>query len=183
MLPMRQCGAAARMMLEAGRGKRWGVAASDVEAKNHEVVHKSTGKNSAMANSPPTPALEVPATAVCAQRPSKFRYIGKEGTNIVDGFDITTGRADIWPGRPPARAEIRSHRTAAGHGRQSRLFDATDAKKVPGVVQIVEIPAPPFPLTFLPSGESPVIADNTWAAIQGRNALKIVWDDGPHGIL
>ena len=42
--PMRQVGAAARMMLEAAAAKRWGVAVSDVEAKNHEVIQKSTGK-------------------------------------------------------------------------------------------------------------------------------------------
>ena len=35
-------------------------------------------------------------------------------------------------------------------------------------------------MTFLPSGGIAVVADNTWAAIQGRKALKIVWDDGPH---
>jgi isoquinoline 1-oxidoreductase beta subunit len=59
-------------------------------------------------------------------------------------------------------------------------FDATDTKKVPGFVQIVEIPAPSYPMMFQPSGGIAVVADNTWAAIQGRKALKIVWDDGPH---
>ena len=43
-MPMRQVGAAARMMLEAAAAKRWGVDISDVEAKNHEVIQKSTGK-------------------------------------------------------------------------------------------------------------------------------------------
>ena len=58
--------------------------------------------------------------------------------------------------------------------------DATEAKKIPGVVQIVEIPTPSYPMKFQPSGGIAIIADNTWAAIQGRNALKIKWDDGPH---
>ena len=52
-------------------------------------------------------------------------------------------------------------------------YDATETKKVPGVVQIVEIPAPSYPMKFQPSGGIAVIADNTWAAIQGRKALKI----------
>jgi isoquinoline 1-oxidoreductase subunit beta len=60
-------------------------------------------------------------------------------------------------------------------------FDATEAKKVPGVVAVVEIPAPSYPMAFQPSGGVAVVADNTWAAMQGRKALKIVWDDGPHG--
>ena len=59
-------------------------------------------------------------------------------------------------------------------------YDASEAKKVPGVVQIVEIPAPPTPSVFLPLGGIAVVADNTWAAIQGRKALKIEWDDGPN---
>jgi isoquinoline 1-oxidoreductase beta subunit len=59
-------------------------------------------------------------------------------------------------------------------------YDASEAKKVPGVAQIVEIPAPPTPSVFLPLGGIAVVADNTWAAIQGRKALKIEWDDGPN---
>ena len=113
--------------------------------------------------------------------PSQFRYIGKEGTNIVDGFNITTGRAiygqDVrLPGQKyavVARPPVMGGKVAS--------YDATETKKVPGVVQIVEIPAPSYPMKFQPSGGIAVIADNTWAAIQGRKALKITWDDGPHG--
>jgi isoquinoline 1-oxidoreductase beta subunit len=42
--PMRQMGASARHMLEAAAAKRWGVALGDVEARNHEVVHKASGR-------------------------------------------------------------------------------------------------------------------------------------------
>ena len=192
--PMRQVGCAARMMLEAAAAKRWGVPVSDVEAKNHEVIQKSTGMKlgygdlAADASKMPVPTgaaqdkMGAPTSgSLPLKDPSQFRYIGKEGTNIVDGFDITTGRAkygqDIrLPGmkyaviaRPPVM------------GGKVASFDATDAKKVPGVVEIVEIPAPSYPMAFQPSGGIAVVADNTWAAIQGRNALKIKWDDGPHG--
>ncbi len=191
--PMRQVGAAARMMLEAAAAKRWGVPVSDVEAKNHEVIQKSTGVKLGYGElAVDASKMDVP-TGISQEKmgaptpgslrlkdPSQFRYIGKEGTNIVDGFDITTGRAkygqDIrLPGmkyaviaRPPVM------------GGKVASFDATDAKKVPGVVQIVEIPAPSYPMQFQPSGGIAVVADNTWAAIQGRKALKVVWDDGPH---
>ena len=180
---MRQVGAAARMMLEQAAAQRWGVPVSDVEAKNHEVIQKSTGKKLGYGDlAADASKLDVPTTdSLPLKDPSQFRYIGKEGTNIVDGFDITTGRAkygqDIrLPGtkyaviaRPPVM------------GGKVASFDATDAKKVPGVVQIVEIPAPSYPLAFQPAGGIAVVADNTWAAIQGRKALKVVWDDGPHG--
>ncbi len=42
--PMRRCGAAARTMLEAAAAKRWGVPVSEVEARNHEVVHAKSGR-------------------------------------------------------------------------------------------------------------------------------------------
>ncbi len=183
LVPMRQAGAAARMMLEEAAAKRWGVPVSDVEAKNHEVVQKSTGKKLGFGELAEYAAKE-PVPAVGSLRlkdPSQFRYIGKEGINIVDGFDITTGRAiygqDVrLPGmkyaviaRPPVM------------GGKVASYDAAETKKVPGFVQIVEIPAPSYPMAFQPSGGIAVVADNTWAAIQARKALKIVWDDGPHG--
>ena len=180
--PMRQVGAAARMMLEQAAAKQWGVPVSDVEARNHEVVQKSTGKSLVYGDLAADAAkLDVPSTdSLRLKDPSQFRYIGKEGTNIVDGFNITTGRAiygqDVrLPGqkyaviaRPPVM------------GGKVTSYDATETKKVPGVVQIVEIAAPSYPMGFQPSGGIAVIADNTWAAIQGRNALRITWDDGPH---
>ncbi|MBV9290369.1 MAG: xanthine dehydrogenase family protein molybdopterin-binding subunit, partial [Hyphomicrobiales bacterium] len=192
-LPMRQVGAAARMMLEQAAANRWGVDVSDVEAQNHEVIQKSTGKKlgygdlAADASKLPVPTavakekMDTPSPgSLQLKDPSKFRYIGKEGTNIVDGYDITTGRAKYGQDiRLPdqkyavvARPPVMGGKIAA--------FDATEAKKVPGVVQIVEIPAPSYPLMFQPSGGIAVVADNTWAAIQGRKALKIQWDDGPH---
>jgi isoquinoline 1-oxidoreductase subunit beta len=193
-MPMRQVGAAARMMLEAAAAKRWGVDVADVEAKNHEVIQKSTGKTlgygelaadastmgvpsnvSVEKSGAPTPV------SLPLKDPSKFRYIGKEGTNIVDGFNITTGRAiygqDV---RLPGQKYAVIARPAVMGGKVAS-YDATEAKKIPGVLQILEMPTPSYPMKFQPSGGIAVIADNTWAAIQGRNALKITWDDGPHG--
>ena len=184
--PMRQVGAAARMMLEAAAAKRWGVDVSDVEAKNHEVIQKSTGKKLGYGELAADASTMGVPTGVSQEKmgsptpgslslkdPSQFRYIGKEGTNIVDGFNITTGRAiygqDVrLPGQKYAviaRPPVMGGKVAS--------YDATEAKKVPGVVQIVEIPAPSYPMMFQPSGGIAVIADNTWAAIQGRKALKI----------
>jgi isoquinoline 1-oxidoreductase beta subunit len=105
-VPMRQVGAAARMMLEAAAAKRWGVDVSDVEAKNHEVIQKSTGKKLGYGELAADASTMGVPTGVSQEKmgsptpgslqlkdPSQFRYIGKEGTNIVDGFAITTGRA------------------------------------------------------------------------------------------
>ena len=85
--------------------------------------------------------------------PTQFRYIGKERTNIVDGFNITTGRATYGQDvRLPGQKYAVIARPPVMGGELSS-YDATDAKKVPGVVQIVEIPTPSYPMKFQPSGE------------------------------
>jgi isoquinoline 1-oxidoreductase subunit beta len=193
-LPMRQVGAAARMMLEEAAAKRWGVPVSDVEAKNHEVIQKSTGKKLGYGElAADASKLDVP-TGVSQEKmnaptqgslplkdPSQFRYIGKEGTNIVDAFDITTGRAKYGQDIRLSGMKYAVIARPPVMGGKVASFDATETKKVPGVVQIVEIPAPSYPMAFQPSGGIAIVADNTWAAIQGRKALKVEWDDGPHG--
>jgi isoquinoline 1-oxidoreductase subunit beta len=59
-------------------------------------------------------------------------------------------------------------------------YDGSAAMKVPGVEKIVVIEGTPPPSKFQPIGGVAVIARNTWAAIKGRDALVIKWDDGPH---
>jgi isoquinoline 1-oxidoreductase beta subunit len=182
MLPMRQCGAAARIMLEQAAAKRWGVGVLDVEAKNNEVVNKKDGTKLGFGElAADAAALPVPATDTLKLKdPSQFRYIGKEGAKIVDGFDITTGRAlfgqDVYfPGmkfavvaRPPVL------------GGKVKSYDGPAALAVPGVEKLVVIPSPTAPFAFQPLGGVAVVASNTYAAIKGREALKITWDDGPN---
>jgi isoquinoline 1-oxidoreductase subunit beta len=184
MLPMRQAGAAARMMLEAAAAKKWGVGAGDVEAKNHEVVNKKSGEKlgygalAAEAAAMPVPA----ADALKLKDPSQFRYIGKEGTKLVDGFDISTGRAkygqDVF--FPAMKFAVIARPPVLGG--KVKSFDANAAKAVPGVVKIVEIPAASMPSAFAPLGGIAVVADTTYAAIRGRAALKVEWDDGANAV-
>jgi isoquinoline 1-oxidoreductase subunit beta len=181
--PMRQCGAAARQMLETAAAQRWGVDPGEVAAQNHEVVHKPSGRKlgygelAAAASALPAP----PADQIKLKDASAFRYIGKGTIPIVDLFDITTGRATYGidaklPGmkyaviaRPPV------------FGGKVVSFDADAAMKVPGVEKVVTIEGTPAPAKFQPLGGVAVIARNTWAAIKGREALNPTWDDGPNG--
>ena len=180
--PMRRCGAAARAMLEAAAAAQWKVPVSEVQAKNHEVVHGATGRRlgygalAKAAAQQPVPARET----LRLKHPSQFRYIGKGQLKLVDARDIATGKAQYGidtrlPGmlyaviaRPPV------------YGGTVASYDDSDALKVPGVVRVVEIEASAAPPVFNPLGGVAVIGRNTWAAIQGRNALKIGWDDGPN---
>jgi isoquinoline 1-oxidoreductase beta subunit len=183
MQPMRECGAAARMMLEAAAAKRWGVAESEVEAQNHEIVHKASGKKlgyGELAGDAAT--MAVPASdKLRLKDPAKFRYIGK-GVPLVDGFDITTGRALY---AQDVRLDGMKYAVIARSpvfGGKVKSVDSTAAMQVPGVEKVVEIAPTPAPAKFQPMGGVAVIARNTWAAMKGREALKIEWDDGPNGI-
>ncbi|HEY0525367.1 MAG TPA: xanthine dehydrogenase family protein molybdopterin-binding subunit [Stellaceae bacterium] len=182
MQPMRECGAAARMMLEAAAAKRWNVAASEVEAQNHEIMHKPSGRKLGYGDvASDAAALPVPARdKLKLKDPSQFRYIGKGQIPIVDIVDMTTGRGMYGidtrlPGmlyavvaRPPV------------YGGKVKSFDGAEAMKIPGVVKLVPIEGRPLPSKFQPLGGVAVVARNTYAAIKGREALKIEWEDGPN---
>src|SRR5260370_27176418 len=138
--PMRECGAAARMMLEAAAAKRWGVDVSEVEAKNHEVSHKPSGKKLGYGElAAEASAMAVPAgDKLRLKDPSQFRYIGKGEINIVDGFDITTGRATYGQDvRLPGMKYAVIARPAVMGGKVAS-YDAAAALKVPGVEKVVE---------------------------------------------
>lgn len=180
--PMRWCGAAMRTMLEAAAAQSWGVQASEVEARAHAVVHKGTGRSlgyGELANA----AAELPVPtreSLVLKDPSRFRYMGKGNVPIYDLKDITTGAAiygsdTLLDGllhavvaRPPVM------------GGRLRGFDGAAALKVPGVLKVVEIAGTPPPAKFMPLGGVAVVATNSWAALQGRDALKLDWEDGPN---
>ncbi len=182
MKPMRECGAAARAMLEAAAAKRWNVSPDQVEASNHEVIHKASGRKLGYGElAEDASKLPVPAAgSLKLKSPSQFRYIGKGNINIVDGPDIATGRAMYGQdtrlegmlfaviARPPV------------YGGKVESVDSAAAQQVAGVKKIVRIDGTPIPTKFDPLGGVAVIASNTWAAIKGREALSIKWNDGPN---
>ena len=59
-------------------------------------------------------------------------------------------------------------------------YDDSATLKVPGVVKVIEIAGSPLPSEYQPLGGVAVVARNTWAAIKGREALKVEWNDGPN---
>src|SRR6202166_1319325 len=181
--PMRVAGASARLMLEAAAAHMWGVDASDCRARNHMVVHVPSGRQLSFGDVAKVAAtLQVPPDDHMELRfkpASEWRYVGKP-IPIVDLDDMVRGNATygidvVLPGLKYASIE-----RCPVYGGKVAAFDATDALKVAGVVQVVEIPATPIPSGFYPLGGVAVIAANTWAAQQGRQKLKITWDFGPN---
>jgi isoquinoline 1-oxidoreductase beta subunit len=190
--PMRQMGAAVRTMLEQAAAKEWSVDVEQCRAENHEVVLlEKVGEGMAATDqrlgfgelAEAAMALPVPAFEnLTFKDESKFRYIGKGEVPIYDLHDITTGKAVfgadvILPGqkyaviaRPPVV------------GGKVKSVDSEAARAIRGVEQVIELEGSMPPAKFAPLGGVAVIANNTWAALQGRDALTIEWDDGPHAV-
>lgn len=178
---MRRVGAAARTMLIGAAAARWRVAASACDARDHAVVHGATGRRlgfgelAAEAARQPVPQLD----RVRLRPWSELRRIGGPLPH-VDAPDIVTGRAryaaDIR--LPGMRIAVVARPPAVGDA--VLRYDATRARAVPGVTQIVELRAPAGAPAFQPLGGIAVVADTTWAAIRARAALEITWRGGPN---
>jgi isoquinoline 1-oxidoreductase subunit beta len=180
LIPMRQVGASARMMLEAAAAKRWNVAVGEVKAVNHEVVHTATGRKLGYGELAMDAAAQpvVDVAKLQLKDPKDFRYMGKGQIGIVDLHDITTGKAMYGSDTrlPGLKYAVIARPPVTGGKLVS--FDAKDALKVSGVEKVIEVQGWPWPSKFQPLGGVAVIARNTGAAIMGRDALKVVWDDG-----
>ena len=156
-------------MLEAAAAAKWNVPVSEVKASNHWVTHAKSGKKlgygelAADAAKQPVPK----ADAIKLKDPKDFRYIGKGKTQLIDAFDMTTGKGKyaqdvVMPGMlfaVIARSPV--------YGGTIKSFNADEARKMPGVVNVVEIKPTDIPSAFQPLAGVAVIADNTWAAING----------------
>jgi len=165
----RQAGALARALLVQEAAKRFGVAASAVRTENGEAI---AGTNRIRYGALADAAAKLPAPAsVKLKEPKDWKIIGKP-TRRLDTPQKITGRAQFgidvqFPGlltavvaRPPL------------FGATLKSFDATNAKAVPGVRNVVQVP----------SGIA-VVADHFWAAKLGRDALTIEWNRGPNAAL
>src|SRR5215469_5652748 len=139
--PMRECGAAMRQMLETAAAQRWGVPAGEVQAQNHEVLHKPSGRKlsygelAAAASALPTP----PADQIKHKDQAAFRYLGKGNIQIVDLFDITTGRAVYGIDTKLAGLKYAVIARPPVMGGTLASYDGSAAMKVPGVEKIVVI--------------------------------------------
>ncbi len=171
--PLRKAGAMARTMLVAAAAGIWGVDADACDAENGAVVHQQSGRQLPygelvdIAAAIPLPA----ARDLTLKDPQQFRLIGTSQPGI-DNARLVDGRAvfgiDIQlPGMlyaAVARCPV--------FGGSVASVDTSQAEAVEGVRQVFTID----------SGVA-VVADNTWAALQGQQRLIISWDQGANGAL
>lgn len=162
---LRQAGATARAMLVAAAAKDWGVDASGLTTDAGVVTDPKSGKRADYGSLAAKAAtLPVPAN-VLLKDPKDFKLIGKTAPR-VDAKDKSTGRAvftqDMY--LDGMLTAVVAH--APRFGATVKSFDASAAKGVKGVRDVVQIPM----------GVA-VVADGFWPAKQGRDLLKVEWDE------
>ena len=168
---LRKAGAAARQMLLAAAAQTWNVDPSTCRTGNGHVIHASSQRRLSYGELVEKASTLTPPQNVTLKDPKDFKIIGK-AIKRLDTPDKTNGKAVFGldvnvPGmlvavvaRPPV------------FGGKLKSFNADKTKAVPGVRYVVEI-----------ERGVAVVADGFWPAKLGREALEIVWDEGPRASL
>ncbi|MGH7461692.1 MAG: xanthine dehydrogenase family protein molybdopterin-binding subunit, partial [Longimicrobiales bacterium] len=146
--------------------------ATECRTENGTVVHTASGRKLRYGALAADAARLTPPEKPSLKPVSDLRYVGKN-MKRTDGPQIVGGRAvyGIDVRLPGMRYAVMARCPVLG-GKLLR-FDDREARAVPGVSHVVPISS------GIASGVA-VIANNTWAAMQGRDALKVQWDTGPH---
>lgn len=177
--PLRRAGAAARLMLVRTAAERWSVEPATCFAERGYVRHSATGRVAGYQSLVGAAAsLPIPNDPPLKSR-SEFRIIGTPRRGI-DVPAIVAGRMtygiDV---RVPGMLFASVERSPVFGGRIVRVNDAA-VRAVPGVRAVIAIDVDAFP-EFEENSPTPpngvaVLADSTWAAMQGRRALEVEWD-------
>ena len=165
--PLRVAGAQARTMLIAAAAQTWGVEPASCRAEAGAVIHAATHRRltyGALAQR--AAALPVPAD-VPLKDPKDWRLAGKPTKRLDTRFKVNGTAQFGIDVRVPGMLTAVVARSPVFGGKVSS-FDATAANAIPGVRHVVQI-----------SSGVAVVGDGYWPAKQGRDALKVLWDEGP----
>ncbi len=176
---IRQIGAVARDMLEQAAANIWQVERSAVKAQKHFVVHTTTGEKISFGELASHAAKLTPpdSKTVTLKNNADFSLIGKD-VKLVDLDDIVAGKAQYAQDIQLADMLIATIVRPPVVGGKVISFDASDALKIKGVVDVIALKPRSIPVTTNPLSGIAVLANNTWAALEGRKKLKVKWDHG-----
>jgi isoquinoline 1-oxidoreductase subunit beta len=166
--PLREAGAAARIMLVEAAAKRWGVDAQTCRAKDGEVIHGPTGRKLKYGELA-ADAAKMPAPAnVALKSPAEFNLIGTPAKRLDIAGKVNGTAVYGIDARPPG-VKIATLAQSPVAGGRVKSVDDSAARAVKGVRQIVRL-----------EDAVAVVADHMGAAKKGLEALKVEWDDGPN---
>ena len=165
-LQYREAGATARAMLVAAAADAWKVPAAEIRTSDSVLTHAS-GKRATYGEMAAAAAKQTPPAKPALKTPEQFALMGRDhATPRVDSPSKCNGTATYTgdvklPGLLTAVIAF-----APSFGAKWVSFDATAARMVKGVTDVVAVP----------EGVA-VVAHTTWAAMQGRRALQVTWDE------
>jgi len=178
---LREAGATARLMLVRAAAKQWGVPESECSTDLHVVVHKASGKKIGYGELATAASKQsVPKKGdLKLKAKSEWRYIGK-GTSGYDLKDMVTGKAGYGiDGRMDGMLYANvAHPPVLGSTVKS--VDDKETLAVKGVKQTATLDTFKPPVMNQALGGVAVLADSTWAAIEGKKKLKIEWNETDH---
>ncbi|MGE0042293.1 MAG: molybdopterin cofactor-binding domain-containing protein [Vicinamibacterales bacterium] len=174
---LRRVGAVARWLLVQAAAAAWGVTPEACETAAGTVT--ATGGRRATYGSlaARAAALPVPDGDVPMKDPSRYTLIGSRVANVDNAAIVRGDRLFGLDVKLPGMKYAAVAKSPVFNGRPVRIDDRA-ARAVPGVVDVVEIHGLENP-TFLMPGVA-VVADSTWAAFKGREALEVEWAGGRH---
>jgi isoquinoline 1-oxidoreductase beta subunit len=177
-LPLRRAGAAAREMLITAAARKWEVAADTCKAADGQVVHGnpkrylSYGELVEAASKLPIPNFNT----VPLKNPDDFTLVGHD-TRRYEARAKATGTAVFGIDSRVLGMLYAVVARCPVFGGKLVSFDAAKAKAVPGVRDVIAFETSGRGAST--TGGVAVLAVNSWAAMQGRNALEVKWDLGP----
>jgi len=177
---LKEAGAIARTILQQAAAQVWKVKPDQVTIYNHQAKLAQSSKTLDFSQLVEIAAkLPIPdKNKLKLKTETEHRYVGKEDMKIIDAKEMVTGKAiygfDVE--LPNMKYSVIARPPVLFGSVKS--YDATETLKVKGVIKVIEMPALSAPAIFNMLGGIAVIAENTWAAIQGREKLKIEWEHG-----
>jgi isoquinoline 1-oxidoreductase beta subunit len=177
-MPLRRAGATVRALMVTAAAAKWNVPITECEAKKGGVRHDKSSRSASYGDLVAAAAkLPLPdPDKVKLKDPAKFELIG-HAVPRVDIPSKVNGSAQFGIDvRVPGMLYAMVARCPTFGGKATH-FDATKAKVIPGVRDVFEIPA--LGADKFTAGGIAIVADSTWAAMKGREALQITWDNGP----
>jgi len=163
---MRNAGAAARSMFVDAAALRWSVPRRLLEVRDGVVSHPASRRSATFAELLADASRQIPPQQPTLKQAKDYRLIGTDRVRRKDSVPKSTG-AQVYTQdvqRPDLLVAMVAHSPRFG-GKLAR-FDPSDARKVKGVVDVFAIE----------TGVA-VVAQNSFAARKGREALRVEWDD------
>lgn len=162
---MRKAGAAAKAMLVAAAAERWGIPADSISVSRGIVSHSGSNRSATFGDLAEAAASQTAPENPALKTPDQFIYIGKNVPKLDTGSK-STGEAvfslDVY--REGMLTVVAAH--PRKFGAKPASFDASKALATPGVEDVKQ------------TGDAVAIyARNTYAALKGRKALEVAWDD------